>query len=152
MFKYVKLALIPISFLLAACAPNLSANNYNASQVGVANKAVSGVVVDKRVVNIDNNSGVGGVAGTVAGAAAGSTIGGSTASNIVGGVGGALVGGLLGNAVDKSIHAQQGYQYIVKLNKNQTIAVTQTLDSNFRVGQHVLVIYGDKTRLIPDNS
>jgi len=140
MHKYVKLALIPISFLLTACAPNLSANNYTANQVGVANKAVSGVIVDKRVVNIDNNSGVGGVAGTVAGAAAGSTIGGSTASNIVGGVGGALVGGLLGHAVDKSIHAQQGYQYIVKLNKNQTIAVTQTLDSNFRVGQHVLVI------------
>lgn len=138
--------------ILTACAQSLSPNTYQASQVGVASRAVPGVIVAKRIVDIDGNSGVGGLAGAVAGGAAGSGIGGSTAGHVVGAVGGALAGGLAGNAIDSAMNRQQGIEYIIKLKKGGTISITQTQDMQFQVHQRVLVIYGPKTRIIPDTT
>ncbi len=147
--KRIVLTIMSIFCLtLAACAPNLSAGAYSAGQVNTATNVVTGTVISKRVVQIDNNSGVGGLVGAGAGAVAGSAIGGGARANILGGIGGAVAGGLLGNAIDKGIHAQQGYEYIIRVNKSKTIAVTQTLDTNFPVGARVMVIYGQKTRLV----
>lgn len=153
MKRYLALLMIIFSCMLAAaCAPNLSSNTYSGGQVGVASKAISGTIVSKRTVQIDNNSHVGGLIGTASGAVAGSTIGSGTTANVLGGIGGAVVGGLVGNAIDKGIHSQQGFEYIIRTNKGETIAVTQAMDTNLPVGSRVLVIYGEKTRVIPDSS
>jgi|JI102314A1RNA_FD_contig_31_1682951_length_2217_multi_7_in_0_out_0_1 outer membrane lipoprotein SlyB len=138
-------------FLLAACSGNLSSGTYSGGQVNTADKVLYGVITSKRTVHIDNSSGIGTLAGTVAGATAGSAIGGGTRANILGGVGGALAGGLLGSAVDKGINSQQGYEYIIRLSKGSTIAVTQSQDNNLAVGTNVMVIYGDKVRVVPTN-
>lgn len=139
------------SLFISSCAQNVSPNTYEASQIGRANKVVSGVVISKRAVNIDANSGAGGLAGVTAGAAAGSAIGGSPAANVVGAVGGAVIAGILGNAIDKSINHHQGFEYIIKLKNNSTISVVQTQEMQFAVNQRVLVVYGEMTRIIPDN-
>jgi outer membrane lipoprotein SlyB len=140
------------SLWLAGCAQNVSPNTYSASDVGKPNKVVSGTVISKRNINIDANSGAGGLAGGVAGAAAGSGVGGSTAGNVVGAVGGAVIGGLLGNAIDKSVNHHQGIEYIVKLKDGSTISLAQVQELQFEVGQHVLVVYGAMTRLIADTT
>ena len=137
---------------ISGCAQNMSPNTYQASDVGKASKAVPGVIVAKRNINIDANSGVGGLAGAVAGGAAGSVIGGSTASNIIGAVGGAVLGGLAGNAIDKSVNHKQGIEYIIKLKDGSTVSVTQTEDMQLAIHQHVLIIYGKTTRIIPDTT
>ncbi len=137
---------------LPACTSGLSPNNYKASDVGVASKVLKGSIIAIRPVDIKGNSGVGGLAGAVAGGAAGSAIGGTTAMNIVGAVGGAVAGGLIGNEADKALHNKQGYEYIIQLNTGSTISVTQTEDLQLAVNQHVLVIYGEMTRIIPDNT
>lgn len=148
--KYCLQVLIAaLCLALVACAPNLSASNYDRAQVGVANNTVSGVIVSKRPVNINNNTGAGGLVGTAGGAVAGSTIGKGTRANVLGAIGGAVVGGLVGNAVEKGINSQQGFEYVIRINKNKTIAVTQTADTNLSVGQHVTVIYGNPVRVIP---
>ncbi len=150
MKKFSLLFLVFLSSMLAACNPNLSSNTLSSYEVGTASKATPGVIVKKRIINIDNSSGVGAPVGVVGGAAAGSMIGGNTATNIVGGLGGALVGGLVGNSIDKSIHSQTGYEYIVRLNNGNLVSVTQARDTNFGIGQRVLVVYGPRARLLPD--
>jgi outer membrane lipoprotein SlyB len=137
--------------LVTGCMQSISPNSYRASEVGVASDAVPGVIVAKRYVDIDGNSGVGGLAGAVAGGAAGSAIGGSTAASLVGVVGGALIGGLAGNSIDKAVNHKIGIEYIIRLHKGSTISVTQAQDMQFTVNQRVLVIYGPMTRIIPDN-
>jgi outer membrane lipoprotein SlyB len=137
--------------LISSCAQNVSPDTYQASEVGVASKVVPGVIIAKRTVNIDANSGAGGLAGLAAGAAAGSTVGGSTAGNVVGAVGGAVIGGVAGNAIDKAVNHHQGVEYIIKLKKGSTVSIVQTQDVQFEVSQHVLIIYGAMTRIISDN-
>lgn len=145
---YVQFFMVILFFSLAACAPSLSSNVYSGNQVGVASDTVSGVIVSKRVINIQNNTGVGAVVGTVGGAVAGSTIGGSTSANILGGLGGAVVGGLAGNAIEKGVSSQQGFEYVIRVSKSKTISVTQTADTNLAVGDKVMVIYGNPVRVI----
>lgn len=138
--------------LVTACAKNISPHTYQASEAGVANKVLSGVIIGKRAVKVDANSGVGGLAGAGAGAVGGSAIGGSARGNVVGAIGGAVVGGLLGNAVDKGINSHKAFEYIIKLKNDTTISIAQAQEMQFEVGQHVLVIYGAMTRIVPDNT
>ncbi len=149
------LVLVAITLFLSSlmgCGKNLSPNTYEAAEVGVAGKVIPGVIIGKRVVNITNNTGVGGAAGATAGGVGGSAIGGSTRGNIAGAIGGAVVGGVVGNAIEKGIGKQKGYEYIIKLNTGSTISITQTKDVEFAINQRVLVIYGAMTRIVPDES
>lgn len=144
--------IILIGLFLTGCAQNLSPNSYETQQVNSVSKVEKGSIVSKRIVAIDNNSGVGGAAGVGVGASGGSLIGNNVATNIIGGIGGALVGGLIGNAIDKSIHHQEGYEYIVKLDDGKTISVVQTKENDFAVNQKVLVIMGKNARIVADTT
>ena len=84
--------------------------------------------------------------------AAGSMIGGNSAVNIIGAVGGAVLGGALGAKAQEGLSAQNGYEYIVKLDTGKAITLTQGADVKFSVGQAVYVLdanYGDRARIIP---
>jgi outer membrane lipoprotein SlyB len=151
MTHFLKLLIVTFSLSLAACAPDLSSSTYNAGQVGVANQTVTGTIVGKRLVRIDRDRNIGTAVGAVGGAVAGSFIGGGTRENILGGLGGAVLGGLAGNAIEKGVVRQQGFEYVIRINKNQTISVTQTADNNLAIGERVMVIYGNPVRVIPSN-
>ena len=137
--------------VLGGCTKNISPNTYDASEVGTANKVLSGKIIAKRPINIDVNSGIGGIAGATAAGAAGSTIGNNGATHTIGAVGGAVAGGLVGNAIEKEIRKTKGYEYIIKLDNGSTISVAQVKDLPLSVNQQVLVIYGPTTRVVPDN-
>ena len=152
MRKYNLLILLLVCLFCVGCAQNISPNNYNADEVGTASHVVKATVVSERPVKIDNQSGVGGVAGATSGAVAGSAIaGGNVRGNIVGAVGGAVVGGVVGTVIDKSIHKEQGKEYILRLKNKSLVSVVQIDALSLHVGQHVLIIYGGMTRVIPDN-
>lgn len=138
-------------FALFGCTKNISPTTYEASEVGTAHKVTAGVVISKRLVDIDVNSGVGGIAGATAGGAAGSMIGGNKATNVIGAVGGAVAGGVVGNALEKGIRKTQGYEYMIKLDDGATISVAQVKDLPLSINQRVLIIYGPTTRVVPDN-
>lgn len=152
MKKILLLAIIPACVALYGCAQNVSPNTYTTGEVGVVSKVKPGVIIAKRVINIDNSSGVGGVAGVGAGAAAGSMIGSRAATNIVGGVGGAVVAGVVGHQIDKAVNRHVGYEYIIKLDEDSTVAVVQEKSVQLATGQRVLVIYGAMTRVVPDET
>lgn len=145
------IALIIFAFTLSSCAQNISPNTYTGSEVGVVSKVKKGVVISRRAIKIDNASGMGGIAGATAGAAGGSAIGGVSSTHVMGAVGGAVVGGLVGHAIDKNVNAHKGYEYLIRLEKGQTISVVQTEEMQFQPNQHVLVIFGAMTRIIPDD-
>lgn len=151
--KKILLSILCFSFAfsLTACAPNLSPNSYTSDQVGVASTVKRGVIISRRPVNIDNNTGAGGLVGVGAGAVAGSQIGGSGAANALGAIGGAVVGGLLGNAAEKSINHQTGFEYIIRQRNGKVISVVQTQENMFAVGERVMVLYGPTVRILPDD-
>jgi outer membrane lipoprotein SlyB len=138
--------------LLSGCGHNVSTNTYQAAEVGVVSKVLTGVIIAERCVAIDASNHVGGLAGAGAGAVAGSTLGGSGQGNIVGAIGGAVVGGLVGHSIDKAVNKKKGMEYIIRLKDGCTISVTQLQDLDLSIGQHVLIIYGATTRVVPDET
>lgn len=145
-----------LSAMLVSCAQNVSPNTYGASEVGVTSKVIPGVIVSKREVDIDAHTSAGGAAGAAAGAAAGgvagATMGSSLSTGLIGAIGGAVVGGVAGNAIDKAVNHHKGYEYIIKLKDGSTVSVAQAHDVQLAVKQHVLVIYGAMTRVVPDTT
>lgn len=147
-----KILTIAMAIILSACAANLDTNRYQTSATGQINSVQEGVVINVRPVRIaTENGGVGSLAGGVAGGAAGSMIGGNTAVNVIGAVGGAVLGGYLGSKAQEGLSAQNGYEYIVKLDSDKAITLTQGADKVFSVGQPVYVLdadYGERARII----
>ena len=146
---------LPLVFVallgLSACSPTISPNSYDASEVGVASHVDQAAILSIRTVDVDNKSSVGGVAGTAAGAVAGTAIGGGLRAGLIGGIGGAVIGGVAGAAVDKAIHHKKGHEYMLKLlQSGKVISVTQVDHFNLQVGDRIDLIYGDRTRIIPD--
>lgn len=137
--------------VLAACAPNISPDSYAAGSVGQVNRTVRGVVISARPVAIGGSqSGLGAGAGAVAGGAAGSSMGSGPRGNIVGAVGGALVGGLVGAMAEEAATRQDGMEYVVQTDNGALLTVVQGKEPALAVSQKVLVLYGSRSRVIPD--
>lgn len=49
------------------------------------------------------------------------------------------------------IDGGQGYVYVIKLNSGTIVSVAQAEDLKLKVKQHVLVVYGKHTRVLPDD-
>jgi outer membrane lipoprotein SlyB len=151
----VSVGILILAGMLSACTPDISPMNYTADQTGQAARTVRGVIIAATPVKVaggGQNSGIGTIAGAVAGGAAGSAIGGGTRANIIGGVGGAVLGGIVGNAVQQGLTTQTGIQYQVKQTNGVMVTVTQGANPPLGIGQHVFVIFGSQTRVIPDNT
>jgi outer membrane lipoprotein SlyB len=52
---------------------------------------------------------------------------------------------------DTSIVRSHGFEYVVKLSNGAIISLVQTEDAQLKNKQHILVIYGGNTRIVPDN-
>lgn len=141
------------TLMITSCAPNLSSTNYSMDQTNLSNRAVKGVVVSIRPVQVQgSNNGVGAIAGGVAGAVGGSMIGGGTRAHVLGGVGGALLGGLVGNQIQKEVSKANAYEYLVKTKKGNIISAVQAPDSSIAVGQHVIVILSNPAKVVADTT
>ena len=144
--------LIPLFLLLTGCAESLSPSSYSHNEVGQANRAVPAKIVSMRPVTIEDNTGAGGLVGAAAGATAGSLIGGSDTAHILGGIGGAVAGGLVGNEVEKGISRKHGTEYVLRVKNGSYVTITQLEELNLYVGQHVMIIYGNKVKIVPDTT
>lgn len=129
-------------------APNYCANSYGAYTAGQATPVTRGVIYSARTVKVQGTNVIGTVAGGVLGAVAGSAIGGGT-GRILGAAGGGLVGAGLGNLVEGKLTSKWAIEYVVRTTGGNFVSVAQTGDA-MPIGQHVLIIYGSQTRVIPD--
>ena len=137
---------------LGGCTPDISGNEYDAGDANTITVAKTGVVISMRQVTVDSQSGVGLIAGAIIGGVLGSTVGGGSTMNTVGAVGGAVGGGYLGSKAEQSIDKQQGMEYVIKLDNGDTISIVQATDLHLTINEHVIVLYGNKARIIPDTS
>lgn len=141
-----------VAILCAACQPNVSADSYSVNSVGRLNDVERGVIIDSRQVKINSDTGTGTLAGGATGAAAGSTIGGSSRVNIIGGIGGAVAGGILGTLAEKGLSQQTGMEYVVRTSHGKLLSIVQGSEPLLHVGEHVLIIHGEKARVIPEHA
>ncbi len=137
--------LAAVSALLFGCATGTGGKDYSREQTRSVQEVQMGVVEAVREVNIEGTkTPIGAGAGAVVGGVAGSTIGGGKGS-VVGAAVGAVLGGLGGAAAEEAITRNQGVEITVKLDSGRLIAVTQTADESFRVGDRVRILSGGGT-------
>lgn len=160
---------------LTGCAPKIGGNDYSVAGSGEISDTKRGIIIGKRIVNINardpehqNDPSVGALAGGVGGAVAGSNIGkgnGAVAATAIG----AIAGAVAGHFAEQKLTEQQGFEYQVELDNGQILTLAQGADLDMPVGQRVLVItpmksgntttiyMGGRTntsraRIVPDNS
>ena len=137
--------LIVTAIALGGCASGTGGKDYSRDQTRAVQEVQMGVVESVREVNIEGTkTAIGAGAGAVVGGVAGSTVGKGTGSAIATAVG-AVLGGLGGAAVEESTTRSQGVEITVKLDSGRLIAITQTADEAFYVGDRVRVLSGGGT-------
>jgi len=109
---------------LTYCSKPKATGDYNDADVGKINKVVPGVIISQRLVNVYNKP----VNSTAA----------STAVST-----GAA-------AMDNDVTRRHGYEYVIKLESGSIVSIVQTENLNLKPKQHILVIYGNTTRVVPD--
>ena len=145
------IAVAPLA--LSACASGLGGSDVPRSGAGQVNTAQRGVIVSAREVRIEGTkSGIGAGAGAIAGGAGGSQIGSGTAAGVAGAVAGAVVGGLVGAAAEEGLTRRSGIEYTIQDDSGRLFTVVQGDDVVLAPGQRVLIVYGERVRVIPDTS
>jgi outer membrane lipoprotein SlyB len=148
-------AFAALTMVLAGCASGLGANSYERGAVGAVSRVDEGVIVASRAIVIEgSNTGstVGTATGAVVGGIAGSQIGGGRDERAIAGVVGAVAGGVLGNAIGNASTRKPGFAYTVRLRSGELITITQGGDIAIANGTPVLVEYGERARVIPQNA
>lgn len=112
---------------LTACTKNITPGDYDASEVGKIKKVVPGVIISKRPVNIHNK-----VAESTS-----TTIENNSAATT--------------DSDNNVTTRSHGYEYVIRLNSGAIISLVQTEDVQLKTKQHILVIYGNNTRVVPND-
>jgi len=148
-------AFAALALVLAGCASGLGANSYERGAVGTVARVEEGTVVASRTIMIEGSQ-EGKTVGTLTGAALGGLAGGQVgqgrAANTAGAIVGAVAGGAIGNAIGNSATQKQGFAYTVRLRSGELVTITQGGDMAIANGTPVLVEYGARARVIPQNA
>lgn len=107
--------------VLVACSKDLPTGSYEQSEVGKIKKVAPGVLISKRPVKFHHQN-----------------------ANLVAEESRAAPG-------TEYVDSGRGYEYVIKLNSGELVSVAQSEDLKLKVKQHVLVIYGKTTRIMPDD-
>lgn len=138
------IAIVVTALLLASCASSMSGSAYERRQARTVQNVELGTVEHVRAVQIEGTkSGIGAGAGAVAGGiAARGGSGGNPVSRAVSGVAGAVVGGVVGAVAEEGITREKGLEITVRLESGKLIAITQSGDEAFNVGDRVRIVSG----------
>lgn len=128
--------------MLAGCASGTGGKDYSRAQTRSVQEVQMGMVESVREVNIEGTkTPIGAGAGAVVGGVAGSTVG-SGKGSVVGAAVGAVLGGLGGAATEEAVTRKKGVEITVRLDSGRMLAITQTADETFQVGDRVRVLSG----------
>lgn len=148
-------AFAALTLALSGCASGLGANDYERGSIGQISRVEEGTIVASRAITIEGSrtgETVGTATGAVIGGIAGSQIGGGDDERAIAGVVGAVAGGVLGNAIGNRSTKQPGFAYTVRLRDGDLVTITQGGDIAIGNGTPVLIEYGDRVRVIPQNA
>jgi len=139
---------------VTGCASSQGANDYSHNEVGRISRVDEGVIVASRAIMIDgsNNGLLGAATGAVIGGIAGSQVGGGDDEKAIAGVIGAVGGAIAGQQVGKAGGKQRGYEYKIRLDKNdEIISIAQGGDVALPNGTPIFIEYGNRARVVPQN-
>lgn len=125
LFKNIVLsmAVMAATGTLSNCSstvPSKPTGDYQTADVGKVNKVVPGMILSERIVNVYNKS---------------------------------LIQReeMAGNTeINADVTRKTGHEYVIRLESGSIISVVQTEDLHLTPKQHILVIYGSSTRIVPD--
>jgi outer membrane lipoprotein SlyB len=116
MFKKINLFFISLLLILTSCARDLSSDLYTSDTT--MSLTLEGKVISVRAVKVSESDKLGdnktGIAG---GALAGGMLGAQGGNSLGMMAGGAIIGGLVGAGVEKKLGESKGFEYIIKVNK-----------------------------------
>ena len=151
MKKFVIALILPVMAVLAGCASQIGANQYDSAAVGSVNRARAGTIVSVRAITVaDSDNSLGTAIGGIAGGVGEGLL--FKKGQIVKKVPQDQVGGAAGNLAQRGLSKQSGYEYVVQLDNGGLVTVTQGSDVLMAVGQRCMVLYGsgsDRARIIP---
>ena len=109
---------------LMNCTKNIPPGDYDSAEIGKIKKVVPGTIISMRPVRLHskNDESLNPKSGTP------------------------VETGYTG-----SIHRSHGYEYVIRLNSGSIISVVQAENIKLKTKQHILVIYGANTRVVPDH-
>lgn len=131
--------------------PSASAGVYTYGQAQSEQIVRMGTITNLRpvVIQKEQSSGAGMIAGGALGGVAGSGIGQGTGRNLAI-VGGAILGALAGEKIEEQVGKTQGIEITVRLDNGETRVIAQADDQRLAVGQRVQVISGGgPSRVVP---
>ena len=137
MKKIIFISALAITFNLGltGCTPNISPDVVSASSATEIQNAVEGIVISKRAVTVKGDNNVAGtVGGAGLGALGGSQIGGGNTRYVTGLVG-AIAGGIAGNMIQDKLTTQQGIEYAIKLDQQESGSATITTQGSTTNGK-----------------
>lgn len=144
-----KLAILLSVCALASCTSDIDSSDYTTRSIGAASSSSKCRVLNVRKISVKSDGPAGTVLGAGAGGVAGYAIGGGDTAHILGAIGGAALGGIAGNAAQKGLTSQDGFEYVVEQDNGRVITTTQGTDVLLVPGDRCLVVYGERTRIIP---
>jgi len=156
--KFFTVLICAFALTLAGCARDISPDNYEENQAGVAKAVYPGTIVNAREVQVtggdkleDNTLGL--IVGGAAGGIAGSTVGSGSGSTLAA-VAGALLGAAAGGAAEGELKKQPAMEYIVELDNGRTFTLIQGTEPRLDGGQKIFFIEstGDRGRVVPKSA
>ena len=111
--------------LLTNCNKDMPLGDYDAAEVGKIKKVVPGTIISMRPVRLHNKND----------------------DNLTVQTGTSIYHGTAGNGFNRS----RGFEYVIRLNSGGIISVVQAEHTKLKNKQHILVIYGTNTRVVPDH-
>lgn len=137
-----KLAIIAAAVVLLSACEQKGQNQYDAAEVGKAQRAEFGTVIATREVTIKGeNTNIGSYAGAAAGGVGGYQFGngnGQVATTIAG----AVVGAIAGHVLEEAIAERKGIEYTITKESGDTVTIVQDYIKDerlFNKGERVLV-------------
>ncbi|RAP38530.1 hypothetical protein [Legionella sp. 16cNR16C] len=122
--KLISIAVVSAALALTACTKELEPGDYDSAEVGKIKKVVPGTIISMRPVRLHNKNAEAGIV--------------SPANEN-------------SDNVDTGTNRSHGYEYVIRLNSGSIISVVQAENIKLKTKQHILVIYGRNTRVVPDN-
>ena len=140
--RYIYILPIVVTLLVSGCVSSKSGSVYKRDQARTVQRVELGIVEHVREVRLEGTkSGIGAAIGSAVGGIAGSEVGHGSGRKIAS-ILGAAGGGAAGAAAEESATRQKGLEITVELDNGRLIAVTQTADESFNVGDRVRVLSG----------
>ena len=118
------LGLLFCCVLLTNCNKSIPPGDYDASEVGKIKKVIPGTILSIRPVRLHSKN-----------------------DNL----NAPIDMGITTHAAEQGIHRNHGFEYVIRLNSGSIISVVQAENIKLKNKQHILVIYGAHTRVVPDN-